>query len=55
MTDVEFLYDELRRNWAEFVYGPMVQPYAMKEFAACDPYGYVLGFRQAWPSREVTP
>lgn len=55
VTDVQSLYDELRQNGADFVYGPTVQPYGMKEFAARDPYGYVLGFGQAWPPREVTP
>ena len=49
VTDVQSLYDELRRNGADFVYGLTVQPYGMKEFAARDPNGYVLGFGQAWP------
>ncbi len=32
---------------ATFAYGPIPQPYGMKEFAARDPHGYVLGFGEA--------
>jgi catechol 2,3-dioxygenase-like lactoylglutathione lyase family enzyme len=49
VTDVQALHDELERRGAELVYGLTVQPYGMKEFAARDPDGYVLGFGQPWP------
>lgn len=49
VADVDSLYDELRGKGATFVYAPTLQPYGMKEFAARDPHGYVLGFGQQWP------
>jgi len=48
VSDVEALYEELRASGAVFAYPPTVQPYGMKEFAARDPDGHVLGFGQAW-------
>jgi uncharacterized glyoxalase superfamily protein PhnB len=51
VSDVESLYEELRANGADVVYGPVVQTaYGMKEFAARDGEGYVLGFGQEWRS-----
>ena len=38
------LHAELQRNGADIVYGPVVQPYGVEEFATRDPEGYVLGF-----------
>jgi catechol 2,3-dioxygenase-like lactoylglutathione lyase family enzyme len=49
VADVEALYEELKVKGAVFAYGLTVQPYGMKEFAARDPHGYVLGFGQSWP------
>ncbi len=49
VNDVQTLHEELRSNGADIVYGPIIQPeYAMKEFAARDRDGYVLGFGQTW-------
>ena len=49
VRDVQSLHEELKRNGAEIVYGPIVQAsYGMKEFAVRDPEGYVLGFGQQW-------
>jgi catechol 2,3-dioxygenase-like lactoylglutathione lyase family enzyme len=48
VSDAPALYDELRANGAEIVYGPLVQQaYNMEEFAVRDRDGYVLGFGQA--------
>ena len=47
VNDVDALFKELRASGAVFVYEPTLQPYGMKEFAARDPHGYVLGFGQA--------
>ena len=53
VNDVQSLYDELHANGADVVYGPIVQTdYGMKEFAARDRDGYILGFGQEW-SEEV--
>jgi hypothetical protein len=42
---VESLHADLAANGADIVYGPLVQDtYHMKEFAARDANGYVLGF-----------
>ena len=41
------LHEEMRRTGANIVYGPVVQPYGVEEFAVRDPEGYVLGFGEA--------
>jgi hypothetical protein len=42
---IESLHADLAANGADIVYGPLVQEaYHMKEFAARDANGYVLGF-----------
>ncbi len=46
VSDVDALFAELHEKGAVFAYGPTLQPYGMKEFAARDPHGYVLGFGQ---------
>jgi len=46
VSDVDSLFEELKGKGAMFAYGPTQQPYGMKEFAARDPHGYVLGFGQ---------
>jgi uncharacterized glyoxalase superfamily protein PhnB len=47
VSDVQALFDELKSKGADMVYGPIVQDsYGMKEFAARDREGYVLGFGQ---------
>lgn len=46
VRDVSMLFDELKANGADIVYGPTVQPYGIKEFAARDRDGHVLGFGQ---------
>jgi uncharacterized glyoxalase superfamily protein PhnB len=48
VDDVGALYEELRGKGATIVYEPIIQPYAIKEFAVRDPNGYVLGFGQPW-------
>jgi predicted enzyme related to lactoylglutathione lyase len=49
VSDVQSLYDELHKNGADIVYGPILQAeYAMMEIAVRDPNGYVLGFGQDW-------
>jgi uncharacterized glyoxalase superfamily protein PhnB len=48
VDDVEALHRELASKGAVIVYPPVVQPYRMKEFAARDLNGYVLGFGQEW-------
>jgi catechol 2,3-dioxygenase-like lactoylglutathione lyase family enzyme len=58
VSDAESLCDELRENGADIVYGPIIQDeYDMKEFAARDLDGHVLGFGQAWSraSRPAAP
>ena len=48
VRDVQSLYEELKAKGADVVYGPIVQAsYGMKEFAARDREGYVLGFGQS--------
>jgi len=45
VRDIEALSDELRARGATIVYGPIVQEhYGMKELAARDVDGHVLGF-----------
>lgn len=45
VEDLQSLYDELHAKGADIVYGPLVQEeYGMREFAARDNNGYVLGF-----------
>jgi uncharacterized glyoxalase superfamily protein PhnB len=45
VRNVDGLCAELTAKGADIVYGPMVQEsYRMREFAARDPNGYVLGF-----------
>jgi predicted enzyme related to lactoylglutathione lyase len=45
VEDLQALYDELHARGADIVYGPLVQEeYGMREFAARDSNGYVLGF-----------
>lgn len=47
VREVLALHEELRRNGADIVYGPMIQDaYQMQEFAVRDREGYVLGFGQ---------
>ena len=46
VRDVQALYEELRGKGADVVYGPLVTEYGMKEFAARDGDGHVLGFGQ---------
>ena len=54
VSDVESLHDELRSKGAQIAYGLVVRDeYGMKEFAARDVDGYVLGFGQDWPERSV--
>ena len=49
VSDVQSLYEELHKNGADIVYGPILQAeYAMMEIAVRDPNGYVLGFGQDW-------
>jgi catechol 2,3-dioxygenase-like lactoylglutathione lyase family enzyme len=58
VNDAQSLCDELRANGADIVYGPIIQDeYDMKEFAARDLDGHVLGFGQDWPrsSRRAAP
>jgi len=44
VKDVQSLYDEFHARGADVVYGPTQMPYGMKEFAARDRDGYILGF-----------
>ena len=46
VKDVQSLYEELHAKGADVVYGPIQTEYGMKEFAARDREGYVLGFGQ---------
>jgi uncharacterized protein len=47
VRDVLALHEELRRNGADIVYGPLIQnAYKMQEFAIRDSEGYVIGFGQ---------
>jgi len=41
---VRALHTEMAARGAEVVYGPVVQPYGVEEFAVRDTQGYVLGF-----------
>jgi uncharacterized glyoxalase superfamily protein PhnB len=50
VNDADALFEQLTGNGAEVVYGPVVQPYRVKEFAVRDPVGHVLGFGQDWPA-----
>jgi hypothetical protein len=38
------LHEELRGRGAQVVYGPLLQPYGVEEFAVRDVDGYILGF-----------
>lgn len=49
IADAQALYEELQAMGAVFAYPVTLQPYGMKEFAARDRDGHVLGFGQAWP------
>ena len=52
VRDVLALHEELRRNGADIVYGPLIQDsYKMQEFAIRDREGYVLGFGQPLASQ----
>lgn len=46
VSDVQSLYEELSAKGADVVYGPTQTEYGMKEFAARDREGYILGFGQ---------
>lgn len=46
---IDALYDEFASRGAELVYGPLEQPYGMREFAVRGPHGYVLGFGEELP------
>ena len=46
VSDVQSLYEELREKGADVVYAPKQTEYGMREFAARDREGYVLGFGQ---------
>jgi catechol 2,3-dioxygenase-like lactoylglutathione lyase family enzyme len=50
VADVHALFDELRENGADIVYGPTAREYRMMEIAVRDANGYVLGFGQDWPA-----
>jgi hypothetical protein len=53
VRDVQSLYEELHGKGADVVYGPIVQTeYGMKEFAARDRDGYILGFGQEWTGKQ---
>jgi uncharacterized glyoxalase superfamily protein PhnB len=41
------LHEEMVARGAAIVYGPIVQPYGVEEFAVRDLEGYVLGFGEA--------
>jgi catechol 2,3-dioxygenase-like lactoylglutathione lyase family enzyme len=47
VDDAKSLHAELAGRGALVVYGPLVQPYHILEFAVRDPDGHVLGFGQA--------
>jgi predicted enzyme related to lactoylglutathione lyase len=52
VRDALALHEELRRNGADIVYGPLIQDaYQMQEFAIRDREGYVLGFGQSLASQ----
>ena len=47
VRDAETLYAEFAANGAEFAYGLTIQhEYNNKEFAVCDPDGYLIAFGQ---------
>ena len=46
VRDVSALFDELKSRGATIVYNPITQEYGIKEFAARDRDGHVLGFGQ---------
>lgn len=51
VSDIDAVASELASRGATIVYGPIVQEhYHMKELAARDIDGHVLGFGQEWPS-----
>src|SRR6185369_4356867 len=48
VSDAQALHEELHAKGADIVYGPLIQEaYQMKEFAARDCDGHVLGFGQS--------
>lgn len=49
VRDAQALHAELESRGAEFAYPITLQPYGMREFAARDRDGHVLGFGQALP------
>jgi predicted lactoylglutathione lyase len=53
VSDVMALYAELKENYADVVYGPIIQEsYRMNEFAIRDCDGHVLGFGQPLEQNE---
>jgi catechol 2,3-dioxygenase-like lactoylglutathione lyase family enzyme len=46
VDDAKALHTELAGRGAVIVYGPIVRPYGILEFATRDPDGHVLGFGQ---------
>jgi catechol 2,3-dioxygenase-like lactoylglutathione lyase family enzyme len=44
---VDDLHAEFAGKRVDVVYGPLEQPYGIREFAIRDPNGYVLGFGQS--------
>jgi catechol 2,3-dioxygenase-like lactoylglutathione lyase family enzyme len=47
IDDAKGLHAELAARGAVIVYGPLIQPYHVLEFAIRDPDGHVLGFGEA--------
>jgi catechol 2,3-dioxygenase-like lactoylglutathione lyase family enzyme len=46
VEDVEALREELRSRGTEVLYGPVDQPYGLREIRVSDPDGYILAFGQ---------
>jgi len=46
VDDAAALHDEIAGRGGVIVYGPLVRPYGILEFAVRDPDGHVLGFGQ---------
>ena len=44
VDDVDDLYKEVKAKTTEFRWEPTNQPYGMRDFAICDPNGYLLIF-----------
>jgi uncharacterized glyoxalase superfamily protein PhnB len=54
VCDVLALHEELQRNGANIVYGPLIQEaYQMQEFAIRDREGHVLGFGQSLAQKST--